>query len=216
MALGRSGKMDHHDADDRVIVVTNSGNTGDEETVCDSAAEVDIAAEAEMPTDNSAEALTGRRTGPRVMADDTADAMMADDTATVMADNTANPDTADLGQDDTEGVALAYIPGPRRADGQNIPVQSDPSSDHRTPALIMHINPIGYVLLSTVLSLLVNIFSTRLVMRPSTCSRPSPFLRTSGRCIRARFPRAGASRRRTIGSLDCVAAGAHHPVIGRL
>ncbi|MED6213985.1 hypothetical protein PIB30_098708 [Stylosanthes scabra] len=111
MALRRSGKMDHRDAADGVMAVTNAGNTGDEETVCDSAAE------AEMPTDNLAEAMTGRRTGPGVMVDDT---------AAVMADNTENPDTADLGQDDTEGVALAYIPGPQRAESQDIPVQSNP------------------------------------------------------------------------------------------
>ncbi|MED6174401.1 hypothetical protein PIB30_068643 [Stylosanthes scabra] len=132
MALGRSGKMDHRGADDGVMVVTNSGNTGDEETVCDSTPEADNAAEPEMPTDNAAEAMTGRRTGPGVMADNTTDAVMADDTAVVMADNTENPDTANLGQDETEGVAQAYKPDPRRAERQDIPVQSDPSSDHRT------------------------------------------------------------------------------------
>ncbi|MED6223553.1 hypothetical protein PIB30_075061 [Stylosanthes scabra] len=117
MAPGRSGKMDHRDADDRVMAVTNSGNTGDEEMVCDSAAEADNVVEAEMLIDNSAEAMTSRRTGPGVMADDT---------AAVMADNTENPDTAHLGQDDTEGVALAYIPGPWRAERQDIHVRSDP------------------------------------------------------------------------------------------
>ncbi|MED6211974.1 hypothetical protein PIB30_078645 [Stylosanthes scabra] len=74
MALERSGKMDNRDTIDGMMVVTNSGNTGDEETVYDSAPEVDNAAEPEMPTDNTVEARTGRRTGPRVMADNTADA----------------------------------------------------------------------------------------------------------------------------------------------
>ncbi|MED6152859.1 hypothetical protein PIB30_096072 [Stylosanthes scabra] len=88
MALGRSGTMDHHDADDGVMVVTNSGNTGDEETVCDRSPEADNAAEPEMLTGNTAEARTGRMTGPWVMADNTADAVMANGTAVVMAGKT--------------------------------------------------------------------------------------------------------------------------------
>ncbi|MED6162653.1 hypothetical protein PIB30_072584 [Stylosanthes scabra] len=140
MALGRSGKMDQSDADDGVMAVTNSGKTGDEETVCDSEAEADNAAEAEMTTDNAAKAMTNGRTGLEVMAAYIADAVMADDIAAVMAentdavmaDNTENPDTADLGHAETEGVALAYIPGPRRAKRQDISVQADPSSDHWT------------------------------------------------------------------------------------
>ncbi|MED6148043.1 hypothetical protein PIB30_049504 [Stylosanthes scabra] len=132
MTLGRSGTMDHRDADDGVMVVTNSGNIGDEETVYDRSPEADNAAEPEMPTDNTAEARTGRMTGPGVMADNTADAVMTDGTAVVMAGNTETLDTAELGQDETAGVALAYKPDHRRAEMQDIPVQSDPSSDHHT------------------------------------------------------------------------------------
>ncbi|MED6128157.1 hypothetical protein PIB30_094930 [Stylosanthes scabra] len=142
-----------------------------------------------------------------VMADDTA-AVMAENTDAVMADNTENLDTADLGHAETEGVALAYIAGPRKAERQDIPLQAphvntsyinsiyareeinirimshglSPNPVSTTivhtlccgvsPALIMHINPIGYVLLSMVLSLLVDILPTRLIMRPNTSSRP--------------------------------------------
>ncbi|MED6150435.1 hypothetical protein PIB30_072291 [Stylosanthes scabra] len=117
----------------RMMAVTNSSNTGDEEMVCDSAAE------AEMPTDNKAEAVTDGRTKAKVMTAYIAAAVIAINSVVVMADNTENPDTADLSHDDTEGVALAYIPerphyppgGPRRPKTQDIPVQSDPSSGHR-------------------------------------------------------------------------------------
>ncbi|MED6140150.1 hypothetical protein PIB30_090353 [Stylosanthes scabra] len=236
--------MDQRDADDGVMVVTNSSDIGDEETVCDSVAEADNMAEAELTPDNTAKAVTDGRTGAEMMAAYIADAVLANNTAVLMADNTENPDTADQGHDDTERVALAYIPerphypsgGPRIPKNQDIPVQFDPSSDHRkeinirikshglnldlvcttigflcrgiSPALIMHINPVGYVLPSTVLSLLIDILSTRLIMRTSTSSRPfrSPFLLTSGRCCRARLQRAGASWGRTIRFLGYVAA----------
>ncbi|MED6214477.1 hypothetical protein PIB30_103470 [Stylosanthes scabra] len=123
MTLRRSGKMDQSGADDGVIAVTNSGNTGDEETVCDSATKADNAAEIEMATDTEAEVMSEERIGPEVMAAYITDAVMADDTVVVMADdtiavmadNTENPNTAEKNHAGIEGVALAYIPGPRRA-----------------------------------------------------------------------------------------------------
>ncbi|MED6221227.1 hypothetical protein PIB30_052526 [Stylosanthes scabra] len=130
--LGRFGSLDHRDVDDGVMVVTNSGNTGDEETVCDRLPEADKADEPEMLTDNTAEARTDRMTGPGVMADNTTDAVMADGTAVVMAGNTETPDTAELGQDEAARVVLAYKLDHRRAEMQDIPVQFDPSFDHCT------------------------------------------------------------------------------------
>ncbi|MED6172510.1 hypothetical protein PIB30_050714 [Stylosanthes scabra] len=131
MALERNGTMDNSDAEGGVMVVANSDNTDDEETVCDKSPEAGNAAEPEKATDNTAEARTGRMNGPGAMADNTADAAMADGTAVVMAGNTKTPDTTELGQDEAAAVALAYKSAHRRAGMIDIHVQSRDSRPRR-------------------------------------------------------------------------------------
>ncbi|MED6123357.1 hypothetical protein PIB30_048412 [Stylosanthes scabra] len=165
---------------------------------------------------------------------DTVAAVKCEGTTAVRAGSTETPHTAGNGQGEAAVGGLAGKPHHRWGGTSHTRVRSDPSSATRTKTTRRHprlrrsrgpahaargrvppeprLHPSGMsscraYSASSSSSSPLDYGSSRPLL-----GAPSPFRRISGLYIRARLPRAGASRRRTIRSLSPeTQLGAHHP-----